>query len=681
MAIIPNDPITAICNNIDASCEVFNKPHDETHENVKSLDWALENPNAILPVEVHPTDPSKLVFTSDVYYINSLRVRVKLIAQGTETPSFQTTGGVGQYRYDVLQASDTSVLTIIMGGENLSDSLVANHPDLPQDQFVVFLVRVHNSVAVELVVSEDVFGVQGILHKKALAGGGSGGGSIASLNDVGDVLAPSPADGQFLQWSDSSSAWIPASTGGLAPHTHTIADVTNLTTVLANKADTTHGHAVGDLSDSEIISIQNNQIYSYESGSWRNKSTLELSSSSDVACLTATTQRALRAVAPNEVAFFDATGGVAVRARSAHHAGIFESTGGTVAICATSTDHTTILARSATHTAIHACAVTNQAGVFEAQSDVLKVTASYATAGIFQSASGVAVRINSTCGSGLSIQSCFGGIQVNSSKCTGIHVDSGIGQSAYLRSASVAQPAVCIINTATASAATGLIVVSTGGTGIYSSTQATVDRGNWFHAPNTIRGLEVVGGSCGTTSRANDYDFYANGFGANYGPFTGAHDVILENGEYLPGMLLEITNKVYHDTRGLSNIIPKVKPADSNNSRGIYGFFVKEIILGKDHWVSKQIKKKKGGIVNALGEGLALVTSINGKVEKGDLLTSTTVKGYAGVQLTDSGEKKDYTIQAHTAARALENVDWKKVKKKKNEKNKSKLIAVVYLSA
>ena len=38
--------------------------------------------------------------------------------------------------------------------------------------------------------------------------GGGGGGSVTALNDIGDVNAESPTDGQHLYWDDGTSKWV-----------------------------------------------------------------------------------------------------------------------------------------------------------------------------------------------------------------------------------------------------------------------------------------------------------------------------------------------------------------------------------------------------------------------------------------------------------------------------------------
>jgi len=46
----------------------------------------------------------------------------------------------------------------------------------------------------------------------------SSGGSVAALDDVGDVNAPTPGDGEMLTWNVATSKWIPAAHAGTNTH-------------------------------------------------------------------------------------------------------------------------------------------------------------------------------------------------------------------------------------------------------------------------------------------------------------------------------------------------------------------------------------------------------------------------------------------------------------------------------
>lgn len=68
-------------------------------------------------------------------------------------------------------------------------------------------------------------------------------GSIASLDDIGDVNVPSPSDGDLLVWDADAEEWIAASSGAPSDHDHSGAgeggtfDAANLTSNSASDGD------------------------------------------------------------------------------------------------------------------------------------------------------------------------------------------------------------------------------------------------------------------------------------------------------------------------------------------------------------------------------------------------------------------------------------------------------------
>jgi len=58
----------------------------------------------------------------------------------------------------------------------------------------------------------------------------AGGGSVTALDDVGDVNAPTPGDGEALTWNAATSKWIPAAGGSVPDATTTVKGKVELAT-------------------------------------------------------------------------------------------------------------------------------------------------------------------------------------------------------------------------------------------------------------------------------------------------------------------------------------------------------------------------------------------------------------------------------------------------------------------
>jgi hypothetical protein len=193
------------------------------------------------------------------------------------------------------------------------------------------------------------------------------------------------------------------------------------------------------------------------------------------------------------------------------------------------------------------------------------------------------------------------------------------------------------------------------------------------------------GSSNGVTASATvgHYCFYANGPGTKYGPFSGGHDVILAGDfprDVKRGSIVSVTGeaKTRKDKDGsvlISSTLPTVKLSDKANDKAVIGVFASETALAADHWYKAQ-SVERFAIVNALGEGRALVTDMNGPVRAGDYITTSAIAGY--------GQKQDDDlVHSYTLGKATENVEWDKVKETvvyNGQKYKAYLIAVVYTS-
>jgi len=170
-------------------------------------------------------------------------------------------------------------------------------------------------------------------------------------------------------------------------------------------------------------------------------------------------------------------------------------------------------------------------------------------------------------------------------------------------------------------------------------------------APN---GFGVIGvGQIGVQGNGLTYDFYANGLGTNYGPFTGAHEVKLGPGfpsEGRQGMLVYTTGQVEKREMSISSTLPTVELADTTKNSRVLGVFVKEADLPEGHWYESG-EGERFGIVNALGEGLVWVTNFNGEAKNGDFVTSSPITGQGMRQ-------DDDLLHSYTVAKLTEEIEW-----------------------
>ena len=221
---------------------------------------------------------------------------------------------------------------------------------------------------------------------------------------------------------------------------------------------------------------------------------------------------------------------------------------------------------------------------------------------------------------------------------------------------------------------------STGGEGVLGIVTATSGFTNGVRGESASSSGRGVYGSC---SHATGYDFYAGGAGINYGPFTGAHEAKLAENFPLkvePGLIVTVTGqaKIRQNPDGSVNIsstLPTVKLADTPHDKAVFGVLVAETTLPEDHWYEAQ-EGERFASVNALGEGRVWVADINGTIEAGDYITTSSIPGY--------GQKQDDDLlHSYTLGKATETVDWDTVSEMveiDGTSYKVYLIAVVYTS-
>jgi len=208
----------------------------------------------------------------------------------------------------------------------------------------------------------------------------------------------------------------------------------------------------------------------------------------------------------------------------------------------------------------------------------------------------------------------------------------------------------------------------------------------------------------GLVGVANGYDFYAEGGGINYGPFTGAHDALVDLGYEieLGEIVVDVECLV---RRGMSNVLCRVEKSDRPNQKGAVGVVAFKhgrladamppavfdqnppaameaprdpsaewpIILTQEQYVENEMTPVWEAVkdnydyiaINAIGEGQVLVCGENGDIETGDLIVSSSIPG-KGMKQSDD------IVRGCTVAKARENVTF-------SSPDEVKLVACIYL--
>jgi hypothetical protein len=200
-----------------------------------------------------------------------------------------------------------------------------------------------------------------------------------------------------------------------------------------------------------------------------------------------------------------------------------------------------------------------------------------------------------------------------------------------------------------------------------------------------VRGQNQTVGTSGLIGVANGFDFYADGVGtANYGPFTGAHDVVANLDEVFEiGDLVVDVECILRN--GISNTLFRVQKSTSAEQRGVVGVIAVVRGLLADSYppaVFNQtltypapIPNPDGGApiippaipadnaftpiwnaaktqynymaINALGEGQLNVCGEGGDISVGDLICASSIPGKGMKQADD-------LVHSYTVARARE---------------------------
>lgn len=223
----------------------------------------------------------------------------------------------------------------------------------------------------------------------------------------------------------------------------------------------------------------------------------------------------------------------------------------------------------------------------------------------------------------------------------------------------------------TTSTGTAGVYGSGGGYGVQgvastSSSSYTGVHGTGFH------GVWGAGGSYGVVGNGSSWDFFANGAGGNYGPFTGAHDALLPKAETpVPGDIVADTGLV--EKSSVSQVVTEVRVATAATGACV-GVFVSRSPLDLDDLPVPLADNGTGpayvtthdrAIINSLGEGQVNVTGEGGNIAVGDLIVLSSTPGKGMRQADD-------VIRSSTVAKAREAVTF-------TSPTEEKQIACIYL--
>ncbi len=188
-----------------------------------------------------------------------------------------------------------------------------------------------------------------------------------------------------------------------------------------------------------------------------------------------------------------------------------------------------------------------------------------------------------------------------------------------------------------------------------------------------VRGRNMYRGTSGLIGGYNNYDFYADGSGTNYGPFTGAHDALIPTGYTIePGDI--VCDVVCIARRGISNTIFEVELSSApyqSSRRGVWvntigdlsdhrpAAFIDQFYAGVDptgrttsntlmsetYYAVKDVYEV--GSMNGVGEGQMNVCGEGGDIRANDLIVTSSMPG-KGMRQSDD------IVRSCTVAQARE---------------------------
>jgi hypothetical protein len=228
--------------------------------------------------------------------------------------------------------------------------------------------------------------------------------------------------------------------------------------------------------------------------------------------------------------------------------------------------------------------------------------------------------------------------------------------------------------------------------GTVSATFSTVSSGNYSGNAHGVVGKNARAGTSGICGVANGYDFYADGSGINYGPFTGAHDTLIKKGE-VPNIGDILVDTGIAVKKNLSNTISYSTKSTMPLQKGSCGVMAKApeafgtimlpTALREDDFVSigpdgkevttqtycreyDQIRRTHNlAAMNAVGEGQVNVCGEGGDLVIGDLIVTSSMAG-KGMRQTDD------LIRSYTIAKVRENVTFE-------SPEEVRMVACIYL--
>ena len=192
-----------------------------------------------------------------------------------------------------------------------------------------------------------------------------------------------------------------------------------------------------------------------------------------------------------------------------------------------------------------------------------------------------------------------------------------------------------------------------------------------------VRGTNQNGAGAGVNTSgligmSAGYDFYAEGGGTNYGPFTGAHDVVVQTGANIPvGSIVydikcvvrkNISNTIFEVAETTTanqvpigvlvvnnGLLANSQPAafvDYMETTEVDGIYITTNVMTAEYEATKDIYDYC--LINAVGEGQVLVNGENGNIAAGDLIVTSSTAG-VGMKQSDSIVRNTTVAKAREA--------------------------------
>ena len=208
-------------------------------------------------------------------------------------------------------------------------------------------------------------------------------------------------------------------------------------------------------------------------------------------------------------------------------------------------------------------------------------------------------------------------------------------------------PALCASNSASFAGDTMVSFVATKGTALFTNTLDSTRWGGVFQNNGSGKALAVAGTTySGYAGTGNGVMNIVDG----YLPFTGIHisiiekDVVCETGDIVHTVKVILKNDV-------SNTLLQVALTNALNKKSVFGVINKVIktIDNKEELCYNYQDTFDCVHVNAVGEGCINVCGLNGDIESGDLITSSSLIG-KGMKQSDD------LVRNYTVAKSTEDV-------------------------